>query len=225
MTRRVCARFRMCGALWLAVLMCSGAADAQTTVVINTVANDQADNVSIRGGEYASANYKGQILVTRASSDEDYVRRALLKFDTHNRVPANAAIQSATLTLTVRGGNSETRRLALHYLTESFDTSVTTWRRRQSSHNWSTAGGTLGAKYAEATVTGTQGSKVSFDVTALVQDAVSGRLASRWTRVVVLDPGGASRDSYREYYPLGAADVSVRPTLTVVYGGGSGGSS
>jgi endonuclease/exonuclease/phosphatase family metal-dependent hydrolase/regulation of enolase protein 1 (concanavalin A-like superfamily) len=225
MTRLVCAGFRMSGALWLAVLMCSGAADAQTTVVINTAANDQADNVAIRGGEYASANYSGQLLVTRAASDESYVRRALLKFDTHSRVPANAAIQSATLTLTVRGGNSETRRLALHYLTESFDTSVTTWWRRQSSQYWSNAGGTLGAKYAEATVTGTPGSKVSFDVTALVQDAVSGRLASRWTRVAVLDPGGSSRDSYREYYPLGAADVSVRPTLTVVYGGGSGGES
>jgi endonuclease/exonuclease/phosphatase family metal-dependent hydrolase len=218
---------KSCGLLLLVTalsLAVPAPAMPQTTVVFN-VAGTEAGDVAIRGGQYASVNYEGQILVTRASSTADYVRRILLKFDTANRIPANALIQSATLTLTVRGGNSATRQLSAYYLTQPFETTVTTWQRRQSSTNWTTAGGTLGAKYAEATVTGSPGSRVTFDLTRLVQDAVDGRLASSWTRVAILDPGGSTGDSYREFHPLEASDPAVRPTLTVVYGSTARGTS
>jgi endonuclease/exonuclease/phosphatase family metal-dependent hydrolase len=126
-------------------------------------------------------------------------------------------IQSAKLTLTVKGGNAETRTLSAFRVVNSFDEVYATWKIRKSGYAWGTNGGDLGDKYAQATVTGTIGSKVTFDVTRLVQEIVNGS-ESRWTRIGIVDLGASTNLSYREFYQS-ESDPSVRPRLTVVYGG------
>jgi endonuclease/exonuclease/phosphatase family metal-dependent hydrolase len=195
-------------------------AQAQTTVVLDAPGTEAVDT-TVRGGEYAGTNYDDEPLMTRASGTTDFVRRALLKFDTESRVPSRAAVRSATLTLTVKGGNSERRVLSAFRVAQSFEPAAATWRKRTGATSWNTSGGDLGRKYAQAGVTAAAGSKVTFDVTVLVQEAVNGDFGSRWTRVAIVDEGPAARASYREYYPTEANDPSVRPVLTVVYGGTS----
>jgi endonuclease/exonuclease/phosphatase family metal-dependent hydrolase len=104
----------------------------------------------------------------------------------------------------------------------SFDEPAATWNQRKSGYSWVTKGGDLGAKYAEATVTGTVGSKVTFDVTKLVQEMVNEPAGnSRWTRVAIVDAGASTNLSYREFHPSETATTTNRPTLTVVAGGSS----
>ena len=194
-------------------------AQAQTTVVLDAPMSEARDTM-VRGGGYARTNFDSEDLVTRASNNEEFVRRSLLKFDTESRIPENAAIESATLTLTVKAGNSETRRLSAYRVSQSFDAQAATWNERTSSSSWKTAGGDLGKKYADASVRAAVGSKVTFDVTKLVQEAVNGDFGSRWTRIAVVDDGSASRASWRVYYSSEASS-SVRPSLTVVFQGSS----
>ena len=83
------------------VLLMAAAAGAQTI----TLAESNA--TTLRGGTYASTNFSNEpVLETRASSDLSYVRRGLLKFDTHTTIAAGASIASARLTVTIAGGNS-----------------------------------------------------------------------------------------------------------------------
>ncbi len=175
----------------------------------------------LRGGAYADTNMSAdQLLCTRASTDPSYVRRVVMKFDTQNPIPAGTTITSATLTLTVAGGNTEARSLSAYRIGSSFEEAETTWNRRNVSAAWSASGGDLAEKYATATVSNAAGSRAVFDVTALVQAAVNGSFgSSRYTRIAVVDDGGSSRDSYKEFYSDEAGDASVRPLLTVTYGG------
>jgi endonuclease/exonuclease/phosphatase family metal-dependent hydrolase len=56
-------------------------------------------------------------------------------------------------------------------------------------------------------------------VTALVKEAVAGRLgSSRYTRVALVDLEDATADSYREFYLPKDGNVANRPTLKVTYG-------
>ncbi|MGH9348712.1 MAG: DNRLRE domain-containing protein [Vicinamibacterales bacterium] len=196
-------------------------ATAQTTVVLDRPDSEIVD-AFIRAGNYANTVYNNGVLVTKANNNGSYRRRALLKFDTHNTIPANATIQSATLTLTLRWSESDTRTLSAYRVTTKFDETAATWYRRSNSGaRWTTAGGDLGARYETASVGRTAGTRVSFNLTSLVQDAVRGNFGSRYTRVALVDAGSSSASSYKEFYSSEASDSSVRPRLTVVYGGSS----
>ncbi len=199
-------------------------AAAATQVSAQTLELDSSNATVLRGGAYANKNLSSdKILATRASSDSEYVRRVLLKFDTHNEIPANTAIASAKLTLTVAGGNTQSRKIGAYRVTQSYDETAATWNRRKSSTSWSRAGGDMAELYATQTVTDSVGSRVTFDVTKLVQSVVSGKFStsSRYTRIMLVDTGSSSRDSYKEYFSDEAADADVRPTLSVTFGSGS----
>jgi hypothetical protein len=91
-------------------------------------------DATIRGGSYASTNYGDDpILETRASATADYVRRAVVMFDTAAVLPSTSQISSAQLVITVKGGNSETRRLGACAVPVSFRESEVTWKRRKVS--------------------------------------------------------------------------------------------
>lgn len=186
-----------------------------------TIQLTESNATVLRGGTYADTNLSSDVLLaTRASTDATYQRRIVLKFDTQNTIPANTPIASATLTLTVSGGNAESRGVSSYRISSSYDEVETTWNRRSASASWSSAGGDLAERYGSATVTNVSGSRVTFDVTALVQGAVNGSFgASRYSRIAVVDGGAASKDSYKEYFSDEAADASVRPLLTVTYAG------
>ena len=193
-------------------------AHAQSTLVLNT--STTVRDTTIRGGIYAATNFEGGILVTKLSSNLDFVRRALLNFDTESTLPRGAPIQSARLTLTVRSGGAEaTRAVAVYPVTRTFVSSQATWDIATSTTPWTKPGGDLGTRTTTASVTNVAGGKVTFDVTTLVQNVVNSS-GSRRTMVALLDAGAldTAQGGYREYYSMEAADASVRPKLTVVYG-------
>jgi endonuclease/exonuclease/phosphatase family metal-dependent hydrolase len=194
-------------------------ASAQTTVTISAP-KTQVVYATLRGGTYANTNIDN-LLETRAASDLSYERRAMLKFDTENLIPSGSNVTSAVMTLTVKGADAgQTRHVAAYQVTNSWTETETTWKLRRSGQSWSTAGGDLGGKLATATVADTAGSKVSFDVTSLVKEAVAGKLgSSRYTRLMLIDTDAPTNISYRSYVTPGDSNTAARPKLTVTYGG------
>src|SRR4051812_20057630 len=86
---------RGCGlaAGWLcSTSLLLGIASAQTTVVLNQ-SGTQVTDTMIRSGIYANTNYDGQSLLTRTSSDPDWERRTLLKFNTQDFLVAGSQIK------------------------------------------------------------------------------------------------------------------------------------
>jgi len=194
-----------------AVALLSGAANAQTTVKLPAY-----EDTTLQGGAYQDRNYGDDPLVTRASpTDPTWIRHALLKFDTHNSIPAGATITSATLTVTVKGGNSETRTLTAFCVPESFWEHETTWRRRSNSLWWSQPGGAMTHAHATASASPVVGAKVTFNATQMVQEALG--KSSRYTRVMLVDRGGASKGSLRYFHSNESSNTSLRPQLVVTY--------
>ncbi len=204
------------GAVWAM----GSPAHAQTTATLDQPGVEVTDT-TIRNGSYQNTNLDGQVLVTRASSDPEWERRAIVKFDTESTIPQGTSVTSATLKLTVKTGlgSAGSRRTVKAYrITSGFLESVATWNTRMSGANWTDAGGDLGEEVATAEVSNVAGSVVTFDVTNLVRQAVAGTLDTRYTRIALVDVDAAAKESYREYYPSEDPTASRRPELTVVYG-------
>ena len=197
-----------------------GCAEAQTTLILDAPGT-QVTDVMIQAGASAKINFNdADMIATRASANYDYLRRALLKFDTQNTIPARSLIQSAIMTLTVKyAGADPTRTITVFPVTSSWVQEDATWNLRRPGLPWISPGGDLGPAALEQKVPGTVGAKVNFDLTALVRRAVSGAESSRYTRVALADLGNSTSDSYREYFSSKAIDPAVRPVLRVVYGG------
>jgi endonuclease/exonuclease/phosphatase family metal-dependent hydrolase len=218
---RVFAR-RLAARLALATLGLIGGistANAQTTVTLQAP-RTHAWYATVRGGTYANTNLS-TILETRSSTDPEYLRRALLKFDTQNTIPAGTAVTSAILTVTVKQGSGDaSRRIGVYQVTTSWEDLEVTYKVRKTATAWGTAGGDLGSRITEQSVSNVAGSRVSFDVTPFVQQAVSGSLgSSRYTRIALVDLDASGNESWRAYYTSSDANTAVRPTLTVTYGG------
>jgi endonuclease/exonuclease/phosphatase family metal-dependent hydrolase len=217
---RVFAR-RLTARLSLAVLGLVGvssAVSAQTTLTLQQP-RTQAWYATVRGGTYANTNLS-TILETRASTDPEYLRRALLKFDTQNTIPAGTSISQAILTVTVKQGSADaSRRMGIYQVTTSWEDLEVTYKVRKTANPWGTAGGDIGTRITEAAVSNVGGSRVAFDVTALVRQAVSGALgSSRYTRIAMIDLDASGSESWRSYYTSSESNTALRPTLTVTYG-------
>ena len=192
-------------------------ASAQTTVTLNQP-KTHVVSATIRGGTYANKNDQ-TLLATRSSDNLEYERHALLKFDTHNTIPAGSAVTSAKLTVTVKGGSADaTRMVGAYQVTTSWGETEVTWKNRRSGQYWSKSGGDLGTRIAVQNVTNAAGTRVTFDVTPLVKSAVSGALgSSRYTRVALIDDDSSTSASYREYFTPTDSNTAVRPVLIVTY--------
>src|SRR5206468_12810865 len=68
----------------VAVVAAAAAPHAAAQPIVLT----QSNATTLRGGAYASTNFAGAPVETRASADASYVRRALFKFDTHTTLAA-----------------------------------------------------------------------------------------------------------------------------------------
>ncbi len=213
--RRVCVRIALAFAAMLASAL---AASAQTTLTLSAPST-QVVYATLRGGTYANTNI-GTLLETRQATDMSYERHALLKFDTESTIPAGSSVTSATLTLVVKTASAATtRRIAAYQVTQSWTETETTWNQRRSGENWTTAGGDLGTQIAVQSVSNVAGTRVSFNVTALVKSAVSGALgSSRYTRIALIDLDAPTSESYRQYYTPNDVTVANRPSLVVTYG-------
>jgi endonuclease/exonuclease/phosphatase family metal-dependent hydrolase len=207
---------RVVGALVLAGA--ASAASAQTTITLNQP-KTQVVFATVRGGTYANKNDQ-TILATRSADNLEYERHALLKFDTQNTIPAGSAVSAAKLTVTVKSGGADaTRAIAAYQVTTSWAETEVTWNQRRTDMAWGTGGGDLGSRLAVQTVSNVAGTRVTFDVTTLVKEAVSGQLgSSRYTRIALIDQDAATSDSYRTYYLPSDSNTVVRPVLTVTYG-------
>jgi len=211
-----------CAAL-LGISVLTGSAAAQT-VVLNQPGS-QVTDTTIRSGAYANTNFDGQVLITRrSSSDPDWERRTLLKFDTENYIPAGAQIASATLTLTVKSGLGSagaTRPLRVVRVPVGFLEEDATWRIRMGSSYWASPGGDVAEEVASANASNVAGAKVVMDLTAMVQRASDGDFDTRYTRLLIHDDASEAKESYREFYSSEDTTASRRPTLTIVLAGGS----
>jgi len=180
----------------------------------------QVTDTTIRNGTYANTNCDGATILTRNSaSDPNWERRAILKFDTANTIPAGSKISSAKLTLTLKSGlgtAGQTRNVNAYRISSPFQEAQATWMTRESTSRWATPGGDIAEQFASAAVSNVAGSKVTFDVTNLVQQTSDGKFDSRYTRVALIDVGSDTKESYREYYSSKDVDSARRPTLTVV---------
>ncbi|HZT75630.1 MAG TPA: DNRLRE domain-containing protein [Vicinamibacterales bacterium] len=209
----------LCAAAAATTIVSAVSASAQTTVNLPAVTYG-----TVRAGSYANAK-QGDLLSTRSSANPDYLRRAIVKFDTQNGIPSGASVTSAILTLTIKtGGADASRRIAVYQVTQSFGDADFTWNQRYVSQktSWSTAGGDLGSQLDVQTVNSTVGGKVTFDVTPLVKQAVAGGLgSSRYTRLALADLDASTADSYREFVTPKDPNAANRPVLTVTYGGSS----
>jgi endonuclease/exonuclease/phosphatase family metal-dependent hydrolase len=196
------------------------AAGAQTTLVLGAPRIHVTDTM-IQAGSAANTNFdKADILATDPGADYGPLRRSLIKFDTDSTMPAKADVQSAVMTLTIKAAGADAQRaISVFPVTMSFAEAETTWNLRRGGTLWASAGGDFGAEAFRQVVTNVAGAKVNFDVTALVQAAVSGATSSRYTRIALADLGASTPGSYREYHSSEALDPLVRPALTVVYGG------
>ena len=211
---KVCSRFGVGVAL---VVASSGVGKSAQTLSL-AESKSQAVYATIRAGSFATKNLS-TTLETRASSNPEYLRRALVKFDTQSTIPKGTSIASAILTLTVKDASGDpTRRIAAYQMTTSWTEAEVTWKDRRDGQPWGTPGGDLGSRLSIATVSNSVGSKASFDVTPLVRDAVAGKLGtSRYTRIELLDLDESTHDSWRSYYTAEASGAQ-RPTLTVTFG-------
>ena len=218
-------RARLIGSLMavaLSALALSSTADAQTLVLNQT--GTQVTDTTIRSGIYASTNLDEQALLTRRSTDPDWERRSLLKFDTDNFISPGSVVKSATVTLTIKSGlgtAGASRTISAYREPSPFREQEATWLEGENGVAWSTPGGDYAELVGQASATNTPGSKVTFDVTDLVQHASDGDYDTRYTRLLLLDAGDAGKDSYREYYSSEEANAALRPTLTVVLNTGT----
>jgi endonuclease/exonuclease/phosphatase family metal-dependent hydrolase len=205
----VCKRFGWASLAVVATLVAFAVPAAAQTVTL------PAADAVLRAGVYVNTNFGSGDLETKASIDPDYLRHAVLKFNTQTEIPAGSPITSATLTLTVHSGSSPLRHLAVYCVPSTFNQTEVTWNSRSSAKAWSTPGGDVGHQHGVATVTNVAGSKVAIDVTAIVQEAMQG---ATQTRVLLADIDGTDAPSYMAYYSNEAGSASLRPTLVVNYG-------
>jgi endonuclease/exonuclease/phosphatase family metal-dependent hydrolase len=203
----------------LAVAGAGSAASAQTTVTLDQPTSEVV-SATVRGGSYADRNNQWT-LETRSSDNLEYERRALLKFDTENGVPKGAAVTSALMTITVKDGSEDaSRKIGVYQTSVSWTENQVTWQLRRAGQKWGAPGGDYGTKLDEATVSNKAGTKVTFDVTALVKAAVAGELgSSRYTRIALIDLENSTSESYRQYFAPNDSNTAARPVLKVTYGG------
>jgi hypothetical protein len=203
------------------VLLVPGAV-AQTTVTL-TSGTGLSDNVTIRGGGYASVNHgASDELTTKQDADPSYDRRVLLKFDTQSTIPAGASITSARLYLTLKSpGGASNRTLTVYRVTQSFLEREATWYNYRLGAAWASPGGDLAETFGARSVGSAVGTAVDFDVTDLVRRTVSGDFGSRYTRLALVDDGSAADDSYRGFWSSRATDGSRHPRLVITYGTGA----
>ena len=195
-------------------------AHGQTTVTLDASGTEVSVDTTIRGGGYASVNYgTSDSLQTKSDTESSYKRRVLLKFDTQNYIPSGAVITSAQLYLTLKGADDSTSRpIDVYRVTKSFLARQATWLDYRDGMAWGNGGGDLGGRYTTTYVGNAVGSAYKFDLTELVQQSVNGTFGSRYTRLVLVDAGGASSRSLRTFYSSRSSNSALRPKLVISYG-------
>jgi len=213
------ARFVIATLLGIAAIGAPRLTFAQTTVTLDAPGSELNSDMTIRDGGFGSVNYSGSDSLESKRSSQNYNRRILLKFDTHNRIPSGAVINRATLYLTLKGsdGDGTKRPIAVYRVKRSFHGDAT-WFEYTNGSRWSAPGGDFGEKYTTKYVGSAIGASYLFDLTQAVQKAVNGDYGSRYTRVALVDVGSPGSSSYRRFHSSRSSNGSLRPRLVISYG-------
>ena len=211
---------RIAFALILAASICTdNAAQSPSMTIEIATPDDEIIDTMIRNGSYGTLNQDGAVLLTRSSAVAEWERRTLMSIDV-GRIPLEASVISATLTLTVKSGLGSagaTRAVTYYRLAAPFDEHEGTWISRRQGAPWQTPGGDLAEGLITIATSNTPGAKIDVNVTALVQRAMNGEFGARRVQIALVDDGDGSKDSYREYHSSEATSSRNRPKLSVVY--------
>ncbi len=146
--------------------------------------------------------------------------RPLVKFDLSS-IPANATVQSATLSLYIYSnlGNGGGTSVYLHRLIDkSWNETQATWNIYATGQNWTTAGMGATTDYATpATASANIGYTpvniwADFTVTSLVQNWINGGFANNG--ITILTQNGPRFNAYSSEYN---GNITLRPKLSVTY--------
>ena len=209
---------RLIPVLLASILAAAAPARAQTTVTLGTPGVHIVADLTIQGGTAGWSDFSTGVSLASKVSSESYTRRILLKFDTQNYVPANAIVDSAHLFLVLnKAESSDARPFTAYYVAKSFVTREANWYQFRTGQAWNRPGGDFGESFGTTEIGNAVGSTYRFDLTRLVQRTVNGEFGSRYTRVALVDTGGAAPGNYREFHSTRAADPSLRPRLVITY--------
>lgn len=173
--------------------------------------------------ESATAQSASQILFVGDTGNSGDVLRSALAFDLNQAELVGATINSVTLTMTVRGPDSNSVNgdidVTLHELTASFD-SATTWFTRNGVDNWTTPGGDFGSVLATATDDpGTAGANDEVDFSsAAFTSAVSS--ANGGSLYLLLKSTSEDTDALRNLFQFASNENTLAapgPVLTIDY--------
>ena len=177
----------------------------------------------VQSNQAATNNANGATLYVGEWSGASFVNRSMMQFDLSS-IPANAKIDSATLTLTIvtKNGASVAGTLGAYRLKREWVENQVTWTVYSTGNNWQTAGG-FGADDCEQTnigerildpavLAGTEALTWTLDA-AKVQEWIDGTLTNNGLLLKMAtesdnDFGFASSDH---------ATASARPKLEVIY--------
>ena len=172
-----------------------------------TVQLTESSATVIRGGSYANTNLSRIRFWHTRERRRDLRAADPVEVRHGEHDPGEgSAISSAKLTVTVAGGNAESRTISAYRIDTSYEALRRPGRFGRPGIMVESRGD-LAEKVGSATVTIRSVEEVTFDVTAFVQGAVNGNFSSRYTRVALVDAGGASRDSYKEDHSDNAGDT------------------
>ncbi len=143
-------------------------------------------------------------------------RRMLLKFDLSS-IPAGALINSAVITFTARVTFTGVN-VSIYRLTQSFTELGATWNKYDGSSNWASAGGDFDSSAYSTVNPGslTDGTKVPFTITSLVQAWASGS-TNNGMLVKVSDEAGSADLRGLPAYSSDDSTADNRPLLVIDY--------
>ena len=169
---------------------------------------------------------EAEIYVQNNGTEEE---RSLIQFDV-SAIPDDATINSASMNLrvtTVTMAGSAPIDVALRMMLRSWGAD-TTWNIATTTANWNTAGAkgatdSAPSAFTSQTVAAAVGTTVSYDVLAPVAQWTTGGVPNHGLLLSVDTPTPTFND--RAFGSREHATAANRPTLTVNYSGGTGGST
>ena len=185
----------------------------------------QVTDTTIRSGSYANTNFDDQPLITRRSNDPEWERRDAPQVrhpELHSRRrPDRVGDADADGQVGPRSSRGNAAAFGVPR-TESFQEAEATWRLRQGSSTWATAGRRCRRTIRRRPSRPAPPARRSRSTSPASSSGPRTASSTRATRACCfLTTRSDAKESYREYYASEDSTVSRRPTLTIVLGSGA----
>ncbi len=220
----------MCMLLFIGGGAFSASAQIQVTIDANR------DNTLYESASGATSNGAGDnFFVGRTNQTSNSIRRGLIRFDVAARVPANATITSATLTLSMSRTTSGNQTVTLHRASAAWGegtsnangnegggapavTNDATWIHRIfNSATWTSAGGDFSATPSSSLAVGGIAAYTWASTAALVSDVQQWLTTPAANFGWVLRGNESAGSTSKRFDARENPTVANRPKLTVTY--------